>query len=69
MDTTSSTNKEERNAYRVWEGEAEGKRPLGRPQNRWLDNIEMDIMEIGWSVMIGLIWLRIGTNGGLLLIW
>jgi hypothetical protein len=62
-------NKEERNAYRIWEGEPEGKRLLGRPQNRWFYNIEMDIIEIGWSVMIGLIWLMIGTSGGLLLTW
>jgi hypothetical protein len=41
----------------------EGKRPLGRPCRRWKNNIEIDIQEIGW---IGLIWLRIGTTGGLL---
>jgi hypothetical protein len=29
-------------------GKPEGKRPLGRPRRRWVDNIEMDIREIGW---------------------
>jgi hypothetical protein len=41
----------------------EGKRPPGRPRRMWVDNIKMDLREIGW---IGLIWLRIGTSGGLL---
>jgi hypothetical protein len=27
----------------------EGKRPLGRPRRRWVDNIEMDLREIGWD--------------------
>jgi hypothetical protein len=34
-----------------------------RPRHRWVNNIKMDPREIGWS---GLIWLRIGTSGGLL---
>jgi hypothetical protein len=29
----------------------EGKRPLGRPRRRWVDNIEMNLREIGWSDM------------------
>jgi hypothetical protein len=32
----------------------------------WVDNIKMDLREIGWDGMVGLIWLRIGTSGGLL---
>jgi hypothetical protein len=47
-------------------GKPEGKRPLGRPRHRWEYNIRMDIREIGWVVWTGLIWLRIGTSGGLL---
>jgi hypothetical protein len=49
-------------------GKPDGKKPLGRPRRRWVDNIKMDLREIGWDGMawIGLIWLRIGTNGGLL---
>jgi hypothetical protein len=45
-----------------------GKRPLVRTRGRWVENIKMDSREIGWDGMIwiGLIWLRIGTNGGLL---
>jgi hypothetical protein len=27
----------------------EGKRPLGRPRRRWVDNIKMDLREIGWD--------------------
>jgi hypothetical protein len=42
------------------------KRPLGRPIHRWLDNIKMDLREIGRGGMNGLMWLRIGTSGGLL---
>jgi hypothetical protein len=29
----------------------EGKRPLGRPRRRWVDNIQMDLREIGWDSM------------------
>jgi hypothetical protein len=38
---------EKRNAYRILVGSAEGKRPLGRPSCRWVDNIKMDLKEIG----------------------
>jgi hypothetical protein len=37
---------EKRNAYRILVGKLEGKRPLGRPRRRWVDNIKMDIREI-----------------------
>jgi hypothetical protein len=37
--------------YRLLEGKPEGKRPLGRPRRRWMDNIKMDLLEIGLSVM------------------
>jgi hypothetical protein len=36
---------EERNAYRL----LEGRRPLGRPRRRRLDNIRMDLVEVGWG--------------------
>jgi hypothetical protein len=39
----------ERNAYRILVGKPEGKRPLGRPTRRWVDNIKMDLREIGWD--------------------
>ena len=38
---------EERGAYRVLVGKPEGKRPLGRPRHRWVDNIRMDLQEVG----------------------
>jgi hypothetical protein len=47
-------------------GKTEGKRPLGRPKSRLVYNIKIDLREIGWFGVIGLIWLRIGTSGGLL---
>jgi hypothetical protein len=36
---------EKRNAYRILVGKAEGKRPLGRPRRRWVDNIKMDLLD------------------------
>ena len=38
---------EERGAYRVLVGKPEGKRLLGRPRRRWVDNIRMDLQEVG----------------------
>jgi hypothetical protein len=35
-----------RNAYRILVGKPEGKRPLGQPRCRWVDNIKMDLREI-----------------------
>jgi hypothetical protein len=40
---------ENRNAYRIFVGMPEGKRRLGRPRRRWVDNIRMDLGEIGWN--------------------
>jgi hypothetical protein len=37
---------EKRNAYRISVGKPEGKKPLGRPRRRWVDNIKMDLREI-----------------------
>jgi hypothetical protein len=39
------------NAYRILVGKPEGKRPLGRPRHGWVDNIRMDLREIGWGGM------------------
>jgi hypothetical protein len=39
---------EKRNAYRLFVGKPEGKRPLGRPRRRWVD-IRMDLGEVGWG--------------------
>jgi hypothetical protein len=49
MDGPCSTNGEKRNAYRLLVGKPEGKRPLGRPRRRWVDNIRMDLREVGWG--------------------
>jgi hypothetical protein len=40
---------EKRNAYRLLMGKPEGKRPLGWPRRRWVDNIRMDLGEVGWG--------------------
>ena len=38
---------DERGAYKVLVGTPEGRRPLGRPRRRWVDNIRMDLQEVG----------------------
>jgi hypothetical protein len=42
---------EKRNAYRILLGNSEGKRPLGRPRRRRVNNTKMDLREIGWDGM------------------
>jgi hypothetical protein len=42
---------EKRNVYRLLVGKPEGKRPLGRLRRRWMNNIKMDLLEIGLSVV------------------
>ena len=42
---------EERGVYRVLLGKPEGRRPLGRPRRRWVDNIRMDLQEVGCGYM------------------
>jgi hypothetical protein len=49
MDGVCSTNAEKRNAYRLLVGKPEGRRPLGRPRRRWLDNVRMNLVEVGWG--------------------
>jgi hypothetical protein len=51
MGRACSTNGEKRNACRILVGKPEGKRPLGRPGRWWVDNIKMDLREIGWDGM------------------
>jgi hypothetical protein len=50
---------EKRNAYRLLVGKPEGKRPLGRPIRRWVDNIKMDLLEIGCS---GVDWIGLAQD-------
>ena len=42
---------EERGVYRVLVGKPEGRRPLGRPRRRWVDNIRTDLQEVGCDYM------------------
>ena len=42
---------EERVVYRVLVGKLEGRRPLGRPRRRWVDNIRVDLQEVGCEYM------------------
>ena len=42
---------EERGVHRVLVGKPEGKGPLGRPRRRWVDNIRMDLQEVGCGYM------------------
>jgi hypothetical protein len=42
---------ENMNAYRILAEKPEGKRPLGRPRRRWVNNIKIDLREIGWDGM------------------
>jgi hypothetical protein len=51
MGGACSTVRERRGVYRVLVGKPEGKRPLGRPNLKWDDNIEMDLKEVGWAGM------------------
>jgi hypothetical protein len=42
---------EKRTVYRLLVGKPEGNKPLGRPRRRWIDNIKMDLLEIGVNVV------------------
>jgi hypothetical protein len=66
MGRACSTSGERRNAYRILMGNPEGRRPLGRPRHRWVDNIKTDLTEIGWDVMDWMDLAQDWTSGGLL---
>jgi hypothetical protein len=51
MGRECSTNEGKRNAYRLLMRKPEGKRPLGRPRRSLVDDIKMDLREIGWDGM------------------
>jgi hypothetical protein len=51
MDRACSTNVGKRDACRILVGKPEGEKPLRRPRRRWVDNIIMDLKEIGWDGM------------------
>jgi hypothetical protein len=48
-----------RNAYRILVGKPEEKRPLGRRIHRWVDNVKMDLREIGWG---GMVWIDLAQD-------
>jgi hypothetical protein len=47
------------NAYRLYVRKQDGKRTLGRPRRRWVDNIKIDIREIGWD---GINWIDLAQE-------
>ena len=53
-------------AYRVLVGKPERKKPLGRPRRRWVDNIRMDLQEVGCGYVERIGLPRIGTGCGIL---
>jgi hypothetical protein len=50
---------EKRTAHRIFVGKPEGKRPLGRPRHRWVDNIKIDLRETAWG---GMDWTDLAQN-------
>jgi hypothetical protein len=48
-----------RNTYRLLVGRPEGRRPLGRPRHRWVNNTEMDIGMLEWG---GMDWIDLAQN-------
>jgi hypothetical protein len=53
------TKGEKRKTYSLLVGKTEVKRPLGRPRRRWVDNIKMDLLEIGWG---GVDWIGLAQH-------
>jgi hypothetical protein len=49
MDGACSTNGEKRYAYNLLLDKPEERGPLGRPRRRWVDNVRMDLVEVGWG--------------------
>jgi hypothetical protein len=61
MDTACSTNGGEEKCIHDIGGKAGRKEPLGRPRRRWVDNIKMDLREIGWD---GMDWISVAQDRG-----
>jgi hypothetical protein len=60
MDRAFSTNGKKRNACSILVEKPVGESPLGRPRRRWVDNITMDLREIGWD---GMDWIDLAQDG------
>jgi hypothetical protein len=56
---TCGTNGKKKNMYKLLVGKPEGKIPLGRQRRRWIDNIKMDLLEIGLSIVD---WIDLAQN-------
>jgi hypothetical protein len=59
MGRACSTNGGEEECYRILVGKPEAKRPLARPICRWVDNIKIDLREIGWD---GVDWIDLAQD-------
>jgi hypothetical protein len=51
--------REKKNVYRILVGKPEGKRRFGRPRRGWVDNIKIDLGEIGWG---GMVWIDLAQE-------
>jgi hypothetical protein len=51
---------ERKGAYKALVGKPEGRRPLGRPRRRWVDNIKMDLREVVWGG--GMDWINLAQD-------
>jgi hypothetical protein len=51
MRRACSKNGKKRNEYRILLGKPEGKKPLRRPRRKWVENIKMDLRDVGWGGM------------------
>jgi hypothetical protein len=52
-------NHEKKNAYRIFVGKPEGNRNVRKPRRRWVDNIRLDLVEIGWG---GVDWIGLAQD-------
>jgi hypothetical protein len=60
MGRACCTNGEKRNACRILVERPERKRSLGRPRHSWVDNVKMNLREIGWG---GMDWIDLAQDG------
>jgi hypothetical protein len=59
MDRACSTNGGKRNACMILVGKPEGERPLGRPSRRWMDNIKINLIDVGCD---GMYWIDLAQD-------